>query len=95
MFTYAENVSRSVGEGGEALAAVEVSGCIAPDTNTPPYVYWWDRPGSNRLTATIAAPSDWAVPYIRRTVALPAGGLFLLSAGASHYEVAQTFNPRW
>ena len=75
MFMYDEKVSRSVGEGGDAFAAAEVSGCIAPDTNTTPYVYWWDRPGSNRLTAAIAAPSDWAVPYNRRTVALPAGGL--------------------
>ena len=63
MFMYAENVSRSAGEGGDVFAAAEASCCIAPDTNTPPYVYWRGRPGSNRLTPAIAGPSYWAAPY--------------------------------
>lgn len=95
MFMYAENVSRSVGEGGDAFAAAEVSGCIAPDTNTPPLCLLVGQAGIEPAPLPIGRSSDWAVPYNRRTVALPAGGLSLLSAGASHYEVAQTFNPRW
>ena len=76
MWMYAENVSFSAGEDGGKFVAAEVSGCIAPDTNTPPY---FDLAGQAGVEPTRSADWQahrWSVPYDRRTVAFTGGSHF-------------------